>query len=322
MMIHLIEGNLQSGESARELEELLGGDSAITVSTTQLAIQICLELLGARTHMIPCILPVNAPPDVLAAVMRAGAQPILMDINGGTLQMDTEKLQIALEELESAAVILTRPGGLPVSEELLELVQDCPTIVDTRLMPKQDLDVEIDLCGTFNVFDLTQACGTGAVIKHKYKKQQKMLRTMRNGVMGHSGSLPVLLARKVLDYLKVVDNLREYYVTGVETLRSELSRYASRGIIPWQASPTGPTPLLVFVPNAKRVVRQLRSHDIEAVQASFPLHLLDEVRQRFQNTPEYPVAEAVVQQVIAIPVVPTLRTASNIARIIGEVDSD
>ena len=307
-------------QDALAVEHMLGGpthDTAVAVSTVQLAIQMCLEVLGSRTHMIPCILPVNASPDTLSAVMRAGAQPVLLDINGGTLQMCEKRLKEALDELESAAVILTRPGGHPVSPALLDLVQDVPTIVDTRLLPHTQLDDNPDdLCGTFNVFDLTQVCGAGAVIRHKYKQQLLMLRTMRSGVMGHSGELPGILA--ALAKIELSDTTRnKNYLDTVEKLRELLWGQVERGIIPWLASPGGPTPLLVFVPNAKRAITQLRSHQIEASQGSYPLHLLDEVRGRFKETPEYPVAEQVSNHVLAVPCDP--RRASEIAKIILSV---
>ncbi len=319
-MIRLVEGDFQSTKPVEELEALLGGESAISVSSTQLAIQMCLEVLGSRTHMIPCILPVNAPLDTMAAVLRAGAQPILLDINGGTLQMDAEQLQEALTEVEASVVLLTRPGGQPVSEELLELVQDQPTIIDTRLPPRPEFDTEIDLCGTFNVFDLTQVCGSGAVIKHKFAKQQKLLRKIRSGVMGHSAQLPALLAVRACKVIRNADKRLAWYRSDVERLRSELNRYADRGIIPWPASPSGRTPLLVFVPNARRAITQLRSHNIEAALGSYPLHDLTELRQRYKEEPSYPVAEQVMNQVIALPVV--LEGAGHIAKIVGELSYD
>ena len=315
--------------AAANLEKVLGGESAITASTVQMAIQMCLEVMGTTTHLIPCILSVTSPPDTLAAVMRAGGQPILLDIHGGTLQMDAELLKEALDELKAAVVILQRPGGLPIGPEILELVQDVPTIIDTRLPPSDYPHPDHDLCGTFNVFDLSSWVGSGAVIRHKYAAQQKLLRMVRSGVLGLGGSLPDVLAGEAIKRLIVdadcetaADDYYMGYKHAVEQLHTHLTPYASRGIIPWVASPTGPAPLMVFVPNnAARVVTQLRSDGIEASQI-LPLHLLDEVKNRWEKEPRYPVAEKIMKQVIAIPT-EALRwhSMSWLAKAIGEVSS-
>jgi len=194
----------------------------------------------------------------------------LLDVDEETLQMDVDQLKDALSlmaEGEKVPVVLfNRPFGNPIRPELLELVQDLPSIMDSRLVPRKDLG-EDDLCCTFNIFDLTPLCGAGGFIIHGYAKQVKQLKQVATGVMGLGGILPELLAEKAVTEIKL---------DTIEPLE-------------W-----------VKVTNDRRAAATLASYDIEAVIAVFPLYKLDEVKRRYSEEPEYPIAEKVENSYICV----------------------
>jgi dTDP-4-amino-4,6-dideoxygalactose transaminase len=286
-----------------KLEKYFGGTHAIVVNTKQLAIQMCLEVLGSRTHLIPCILPVTAPVDTMAGILRSGAHPLLLDVDPTTLHINLDDLKTALEALQGAAVVLVRVAGYPIPEEILEAVQDVPTIVDHRLIPHDALiKSPRNLCGTFNVYDLQETLiQSGAVIFHKFEQQQKDLRTLRDGIMGHQGALAEPLCIKIREALRWFDSYEKDYHNLIQSFSDELNESKCNDIILWEAAEEAG--LLYFtVPNAKEVLKHLHAIGItKAKYAFFPLHFFEEVRRRFQEIPAYPIAEQLMNQSITLP---------------------
>lgn len=289
-----------SHEHLHKLERYIAKNHTVACNSVQTAIQICCEILGTRTEIIPVIMPVTAPPDTLAAVLRSGAHPLLLDIDETTLQMRADQLEIALEEAKTAIVLLNRPGGAPVDERLQELIADQPSICDARLVSNPSLGVE-DLPCVFNVFDLSPLVGSGGVIVHKFTKQVDQLKIVRSGIMGHSGALSEPQAKLALEYLKDRWNhWVEVHQRRCERLVGGLEAHAGCGILPYEPG-KWPSPLYLKVPNAKRAVAHLQSYGIEAALGVFPLHRLEEVRIRYREAPEYPYAEKLEQEIICLP---------------------
>lgn len=280
-----------------ELESYIAGNHALACHSCQIAIQIVLEGLGTRTQPVPVAMPVTAPPDTIAAVLRAGATPLLTDIDEGTLQMKPEHLRMIIEDLGTVIVLLTRPGGQYVDKQLLDLVKDLPTVIDSRLVPHPQLTAD-DLVGSFNVFDLTSVLGSGGVIIHKFPKQVHQLRTIRSGLIGNAAALSEPAAEKALQSLIGYNNNGHRRVaTKYHECFKPLQK---RGILPMEPS-LWPSPLYVSVPNAKVTVAHLHTYGIEAALAVYPLYNLEEIRRRYTQDPEYPVAERLQQTFICLP---------------------
>jgi hypothetical protein len=255
------------------LEDYIAPKHSCATSSVQVAVQACLELLGTRTEVVPVIMPVTSAPDTLSAVLRSGAHPLLLDIDEVHLQMDVEQLKDALslvaEEDKVPVVLFNRPFGDPIRPELLEMIQDLPSIMDARLEPHKHLGVD-DLCCTFNIFDLTPVCGGGGFVIHGFSKQVKQIKQVATGVMGLGGRLPELLAERAFTEIKCLDH-------------------------------DVPEPLeWIKVPNARRAAATLASHNIEAVVSVFPLYKLEEVKRRYSEEPEYPIAEKVENSYICV----------------------
>jgi dTDP-4-amino-4,6-dideoxygalactose transaminase len=297
-------------EHINNLERFIGKSYTCATNTVQTAIQCCLELLGTRTAMIPVIMPVTAPPDTLCAALRAGAHPLLLDIDAKTLQIDPQQLEEALKEIECPIVIFTRPGGMPVDERLLSLVDNIPTIVDSRLIPHNNLGLE-DLSCTWNIFDLSPVVGSGGVIVHKFTKQVEQLKLVRSGIMGHSGSLSEIQAKIALDRLK---NVSAYFNKCGEVF-DKLSSY--------KMFDKSNQPLLFYsnVKDASKVITNIQSEGVEAVLGVFPLCGIPEVQKRYKEAPEYPVAFSLSNKILCLPTHTDMADAvlNNIGVYINEV---
>lgn len=273
------------------------GPAAVAFGTYQASISAILEVLGTRTHLIPVVMPITASPDTIAATLRAGGDPLLLDIRPQTLQMDPNELRTVLAEVKAAAVILTRPAGQPVDPELLEVAGENPTILDSRLPPHSK--IADDCVGTFNVFDLAPVVGTGSIVIHKFDQQVRELKLVRNGLLGLSGNLNDALAAYALKRLKQDEGLDSrrgvQHTVAFEYMKLLKEKY----VFPFDESPEWPY-FIVRVDNADKVIAHLHS-EVEIVKPVFPLHMLSDINRRWVEKPEYPVAEGLWRKLVALP---------------------
>ena len=275
------------GTSLEELEQLVAGPYACATASVQIAVQSCLELLGTRVDVIPVVMPVTSAPDTLAAVLRAGGHPLLLDIEEEHLQMDPAQLKDALEMLEEQkrvpVILFNRPFRMPVREELLEIVADYPSVSDARVVPGEFLSGP-DIACTFNVFDLSTVCGAGALTIHGFPEQVDQLKLVRSGPMGLDGALPEMLAEEAVHVHSYWQITRKHYWEEVEKFQGTEHHVMGPS--------TEPGVVWLKVDNARRTAATLKSYDIEAVIGLAPLYEIEEVKCRYQEEPEYPVTKA------------------------------
>lgn len=296
------------------------GPSAVAFNTYQNAISAILEVLGSRAHLIPVILPITASPDTISAVLRGGGDPILLDIRPQTLQIDPVVLAEVLAEVKAAVVILTRPGGQDVDPELLKIVGDLPTILDSRLPPHED--IEPNLCCTFNVFDLAPLVGTGAMVFHKFSQQVRELKMVRAGVLGLAANLNDALAAYTMKRLATDPSLGVRRGQQAIVAKRYMELLHEKYVYPFDQSPEWPY-FIVRVDNADRAVAHLHSHGVAITKPVFPLHMLSEVNRRWVEKPSYPVAEGLAKKLVALPThVGILGKESMIVSLLSEVAND
>jgi dTDP-4-amino-4,6-dideoxygalactose transaminase len=80
-----------------------------------------------------------------------------------------------------------------------------------------------------------------------------------------------------------------------------------------------PSAVSVTVASATDAILALKKHGVVAKYGMFPLHKLDSVKSRFQDIPEYPMAEQLGSQVITLPAHAGLR-ATDLQRIAAILD--
>lgn len=277
----------------------------VVFNTYSAATQAVLELLGTRINFTPVIMPINISPEVMAAVLRSGASPYLLDIDVLTMQLDATQLQTALGELETAIVILTMPGGQLPDPAILDLVKDLPTIVDTRLCPPKLLKKNsIDPCkslGSFTIYDLSSMCGGGGVVHHAFDEQRKVLRGIRSGPLGNSTYMS----------WPQTEALSKHYASGKDLSFSGkavasyyihiLKQTGNEDMIMFDTSFDWPY-FLIKVGSVEKAIAHLHSYQIEARFGCFPLHFLDTLKARWTEDPEYGAAELMHSNILALPI--------------------
>ena len=281
--------NLQGIARTSLLEQTLQ-DRAAVFDSIQASIMACLESLGSRKQQTAVIMPVTAPLDALMGVIRAGAMPVLLDVSAVDLQLDRALLREALEALENAVVYLNIPGGLPVAPELVEAlaaVPTCPTIVDTRLPP-----VYMHFHGSYTIYDLSTLVGAGAVMLPRDPEQLDTLKILRNEAVAELPEVCAALAYKRLDNIQDIQDTSEY---------ADLLETSSKsGIIGFRSA--YPTPVfLAMVEDGKAVLSHIQSKNYQGAWGAVPLYFYPHVRERWQEEPEYPVAEKLAKEVILLP---------------------
>lgn len=273
------------------------GPAAVVFGSYQSAISSILEVLGSRTHLIPVVMPITASPDTVAATLRAGGDPLLLDILPQTLQMNPDELRAVLSEVQAAVVILSRPAGQPIDADLLAACGDCPTILDSRLPPHEALMAE-NTC-TFSVFDLGPIVGSGAVVVHKFADQVRELKMVRNGLLGLAANLNDLLSACALKRFNEDPGLCKRRLAQGQVAHTYMSLLKEKLVLPFNDSPEWPY-FVVRVDNADKVIAHLNS-EVELVKPIFPLHMLSDVNRRWVEKPEYPVAEDLWRKLVALP---------------------
>lgn len=278
-----------------KLENSLAEGHTCAFNTVQSAVQATLELLGTRVDPIPVVMPVTSAPDTMSAVLRAGAHPILLDINENDFQMDAGQLAEVLEYFQEQDRVpiglLNRPFGRVVRPDLLELVNDIPSILDARMVPHPDLG-EDDVPCAFNIFSLDPICGQGGVVIHGFKHQVVTLKHIRSGSMGLNAHLPEAQAKHALAVLKD-------FSTELKLYEEVCARYSEELDVVGTGS--WPGPVWVRVKNVKNTQMNLLDVGVRTAVAPYALYELDEIRRRYAETPEYPVAAKVQGSCIALP---------------------
>ena len=272
------------------------GDEAIVVDSTQRAVQMCLELLGSGEYGFPVVLPVTAPVEVIAAVLRAGAVPCLLDISTATLNIDPKLFKAALEEFKVGMVsIFCEVPGQPIPGELVNmLTPQSVAILYTTATPKKGLDRGPY---TFVVNDLRNYIDKGAVIYHGYSDQLVQLKEARGGPLGLDAVLPeesAYLLNSRLEHHDPQANQKHF-----EQIKDAFSS-TSVGIL-WEASLES-RQFGIVVPNAERAVKRLRDNFYTADTLVNPAHLLPQIAARYKDGASYPNAEAVFNKLITVEV--------------------
>lgn len=275
--------NLQGRNRLAKFDQALGG---VVFSSTQAAITAALEVLGSRFQPISVVIPVTASYNTLMAVIRANARPIVVDIDKHTLQADPIQVREVLGDVEEAVVLLTRPGGLPITSELLEIVQDVPTIVTTDVLP-----TELDMLCTYSVYDMSMMLGNGSVVFTKTSEVLKDLKTVRTDSQTEMSEVLATLGYKRHPEMAFLPKGLEY---------GKLLNAVDCNITGYGGNATSGT-YLIEVSDAYRAYSVLAENGIQTALGVVPVYKYAIARKRFPQEPNYPVAEQLHTRFLLLP---------------------
>lgn len=284
------------------------GPGALLFSTSTLAHQAVCESLGSRARDLPVVMSVASPPQAIAGVLRAGAQPLLLDISLDTLQMSPEQLQEVLPEIGSALVYLYAPGSLPVDSRLLDITKQYPTLYCAGL----PFDAAEQSVATFNILSFEELTGSGVLLAHGFEDQVSALKKIRSGLLGLDAGVPNALAAEIRAAIASFET--------VNTTRTQVISAYSTALDKRLEEVFTPDFFTVKVKNASVCVAHLHDHGIQAVHTVCPLHQHKDLSKRWIETPEYPQAEEAFKTFLSLPTNAGVRgMEKNIIEILLEV---
>lgn len=293
------------GDQFTELKNLESSLSkvvpCIVSNTHQASLEAVLHVLGCSSSLIPIVLPVTASLSTMAAVLRSGALPVLLDVHEDTLQYDPEVLKDVLQDFDKGCIVfLGHPFGLPVDPALLEVCKDTPTIIDNATLPSSQL-TKRELVGYINLFRLSEIMmGDGGVVYTSFLDIIQDIDVHRRSVLGLN-SIPSAIASHVANkYVPHMDAHRMDLKVVKKVFAERIGAHFA--VIP--SADSYPFLIVQIVGNAVEVSTNLRSFFIKAQPALPTLHKVPEVKVRFNNgeVPDYPVAEMLSERLIALPV--------------------
>lgn len=231
------------------------------------AVRGCLEILGCSITAIPVVAPITTSEVVLGAIIRAGGQPILVDLEEGPefVQLSSQLLEGFLEELK-AFIIVT---DLPLPD--LPGLEMCTIITvggnkDNYLPTGENV--------VFNIIDYSRM-ECGAAVRTTFKEQREALRRIRSDFLGLD-AMPSYHVLKAIDdfaYLskEPYNDLTEIFTQGFPVVISN-------------------SYILISTKNKfARVRTALRDFGIFTEQAFLPKHAL--LKERFKEIPDYAGAD-------------------------------
>ncbi len=255
------------------------------------------------------------------AITLTGAAPVFVDIDEETMVMAPGRLEDALTE-RTKAVLPVHLNGYPCdmaaitsfcSQHDLAVVEDCAQAIGARFDGKSVGSFGIG-CFSMHPLKALPACGDGGFIALNGSEDPERLRAMRNfGLVDREHSNEVS-GNSRLDTIQAamllvkLDHLEDW----LEARHGHARDYREALADKVRCPPAGndkcsPSDGVFTIRHAQRerLFKHLREHGIEAL-IYYPLGIHQQPVYRNMPCGPLPVTEAVVQEILSLPVSPDL----------------
>ncbi len=157
---------------------------SVLFSSAHLAVQACLEVLGSRHTPMVAVLPVYVSADVASGVLRAGVQPVVLDINAKDSQVRDDVFWAVKEELKVDPILICELDlDSSVSEGTEYLCQEFTAIAVFNCT----LTESYYTLGQFSIYRLPYDT---ALVLTNDDADYNMLLQVRDSSVGIGGKLP------------------------------------------------------------------------------------------------------------------------------------
>ncbi len=304
LSFNTLQSLVYTSKTEDELARFLA-PGAVVFSGQQIALESCFEALGVGLYNTPVLLPALAPSWFVAAILRAGGLPVMLDATHWAGHYDFNTLSEAANDLEECVILHWCPNGRSLPPVVGEQLGDKFVMISiTDALPAQT--PVLDGC-KFHIANLHPAVDKGAVVFSAHEDSYKILSQIKNGMMGRGDSL-------VGNYglaFQLLKKTREVIDMGV--LQQFVEELGSMVLS------TGSVYLPVSVVNAVAAKNDLYMAGYEAGLGCTDLTSIPEIRARFpKEVPFYPKADALHNSVVLLPCHAGVEenTIRNISRIV------
>lgn len=286
------------------------------------ALELSLRAIGVGPGD-EIVVPVNSFIASALAVLRAGATPVLVDVNSASYLLDLEAVGACLSVRTKAVMPVHLYGQVAPPAPLQEVVGGGDIAIVQDAAQAHGARSGASSVGAFTIVTATSfypaknlgAFGDAGAVLTDSDDVSRSVRALRNygGVskydhpsMGFNSRLDeiqaVVLTAK-LAHLETWNEQRRVAATRYDGMLSELERVQRPGTVPgndhvWHL-------YVVRVPERDRVLAALNDVGVgAAVHYPVPLHLQGALRHLGYGVGDFPVAEQVSKEVLSLPIFP------------------
>lgn len=304
----------------KEFAKKMGVKHAITTSNGTVSLHLILEALGIGKGD-EVIVPTFTYVASANSVKYVGANPVFVDIDENTLNMDIEKIQEKINDNTKAIMVvhmLGNPCDMAAIEILaqknnLSIIEDAAEALGSEFNTKKAGN--LGTAGSFSFFgNKTITCGEGGMVTTNDDELNKKIRSLKNH--GQAGSKPYfhdtlgynyrmtnMQAALGLAQLENLDKLVERKIGINQEYRKHLKDLEDSGLIKFQKDQENGlnsywmTAVVINKElNFDDIEKRLRAENIEVKPLFTPLHQLP-----FYDDESHPISEATSKNGLILP---------------------
>ncbi len=331
--------DLEASEQVAKLEEefasYIGAKYAIATSSGTGALHLAMLSLDLkRGDKVVC--SVNAHPNVPEVVRHFDAEPIFIDVDTDTFNIDLDKLEEYLEQNSAKklkAVMVTHVGGQSVDlhrlykiakEYDVKVVEDASEALGATFNGDMigSLDADI-VCFNFSNHLKKNACNGGMLVTSSDELMQRARLLSSHGIKKDQGFLSYIYDVTDIGFEYTMGELdAAYFRAYVADLDKNLSRIKSIATrynealkdvehitLPAARSDEHPYSLYIIKVDKNRdsFARELKEEGVEVGVHYIPLHLLSYYKNKYNlKINNFPNALKIFQKVMSLPIHPYL----------------
>ena len=321
----LRSGWLAGGPRVAELEALVaeraGRAHGVAVANGTAALELSLKAVGVSPgDEVLC--PALTWPSPAHAIVRIGARPVLVDVDPREWNAGPEAFAAARTERTRAAIVIDQFGNPARGRAIAEALGELPIIEDAACALGSTF-ADGSPCGSLGAIGCFSfhprkivTCGEGGVCVTDDEALATEVRTMRNHGLRGPGEFaspgPNLRLSDLAAAVGVVQMQRFDTIVGARREHAEAIRARLEGHYAFQASPAGARPnhqtLGVLLPEGRdrgALVKAAAERGIQLGRLSYAVDTLGQVGPQG----ELPVAHALDERGVALPLFPTMTEA-------------
>ncbi len=323
----------------REIAGLTGAVGAVGCSSGTEALWLALVAAGVK----PGDLVVTTPFSFFASassIVRAGAVPIFVDVDAGTLNLDAERVALRLRSLPSKSVRAILPVHLYgqcadmdafacLAQEFdVAIVEDAAQAIGASWDGKPAGSLGVAAAFSFYPTKNLSAYGDAGIVTTTRPAMAEHMRRLRNhgsprryyhdefGWNGRLDAIQAAVLRVKLVHLAEWNDRRRQHAATYDRLFAESGLVSGTGYIPVRLPARSPQATHVF---HQYVIRAQRRDELRQFLADrkigseiyypLPLHLQPVFSYLGLKAGDLPVAEQAAKEVLALPMFPELTKA-------------
>ncbi|MDD1657529.1 MAG: DegT/DnrJ/EryC1/StrS aminotransferase family protein [Methanomicrobiales archaeon] len=336
----LESGNIATGSVVKEFEEksarYIGRNHAIAVNSGTIALYLAVRVPGFRKVVLPAI----TCPEVLNAVVHAGAEPLVVDVDEETHNLDPRELR-GDRAAGADAVVITHAYGHPARiDEIREACQSRGLTLIEDFAQSTGATYRGGRCGSFGAVSATSfyatkslTTGHGGMVLTDSDDLGRKLRIARGDEAYEYLDSFVPLNLKITDFqaamgirqLERLDGFLEKRRRIAALYRAQLADMAGITLLHEQEGAMSCYYKFVIMLDSIRKETFISGMRGKGVQAGVlydpPLHRMKIMKARYGAARRLPVAERIAEQAVSLPIFPSMSDSDvrKVCRAIGEL---